>query len=91
MTKEKTKFKIFFKFIYLRYCLTIPGLSKDIQRHEGHHTFSVGWKITNSDTKPCLKWTVSLVIAGIHFNLSWGCLGIILKSLMAEWLEQASQ
>ena len=33
----------------------MPGLSKDIQRQERHHTPSYSCKITRSDTRPHIK------------------------------------
>ena len=56
-------------------------------------SFEILWvQITRSHTRPQAKMAVRQVIADGHFDLPqgfvWVCMG---KSLMAEWLEQASQ
>ena len=45
-----------------------PGLRKDTRCHEWHTLFCV-CKSPKSDIRPDVKWTVSLVILGGHFNI----------------------
>ena len=45
------------------------GVSKDIQPHMYATSYSFNLQITKSDTRPHIKWAVSLVIVDGQFNL----------------------